>query len=109
MRGRIVKLGAGAVVFAALAGGGAAWATGAGGGDEQPLEGSSLDRATAAALAETGGGKVTEAESGDDGAAYSVEVELSDGSQVEIQLDSDFNVTGREGDDDGSGDGPGED
>lgn len=104
MRGRIVKIGACVVFVAALAGGGAAWATGTVGDSEQPLTGSSLDKATSAALAETGGGRVTETESGDDGAAYTVEVRLSDGTQVEVDLDSDFNVIGREGDDDAKDD-----
>lgn len=72
------------------------------GGDDQPLAGDAKDRAVAAALKSTGGGTVTETEVGDDGAAYSVEVKLPDGSQVEVQLDSDFQVTGSEADDDGS-------
>jgi uncharacterized membrane protein YkoI len=103
VRGRILKIGVGAVVIAGLAGGGAAWAT-AGGGDESPLTGKALERATAAALAHTGGGTVTETESGDDGAAYSVEVRLADGRQVEVGLDSSFHVIDRSTDDDGSSD-----
>jgi uncharacterized membrane protein YkoI len=75
-----------------------------GGGDDQPLTGSTLDKAKAAALAHTGGGTVTETEVGDDGAAYSVEVRLADGSQVEVALDESFQVIGQEGDDDGAGD-----
>lgn len=74
------------------------------GDDEEPLTGSTLDRAVAAALEETGGGKVVETEGGDDGAAYSVEVRLDDGSQVEVNLDKNFNVIGHEADDDGSND-----
>jgi hypothetical protein len=72
------------------------------GGDDQPLQGDARDKAVAAALASTGGGTVTETEAGDDGAAYEVEVKTSDGSQVEVQLDSDFTVTGSSADDDGS-------
>ncbi len=75
--------------------------------DESPLSGSTLERATAAALAHTGGGSVTETETGDDGAAYSVEVELADGRQVEVDLDENFGVIGQESDDDGAED-PGE-
>ena len=41
---------------------------------EEPLQGETREKATAAALAHTGGGTVTEAEEGDDGAAYSVEI-----------------------------------
>ena len=74
------------------------------GDDEEPLTGSNLDKATAAALEETGGGTVVETEGGDDGAAYSVEVRLDDGSQVEVNLDKNFNVIGNEADDDGPND-----
>jgi uncharacterized membrane protein YkoI len=74
-----------------------------GGGDDEPLTGSTLARATAAALAHTGGGTVTETEVGDDGAAYGVEVRLDDGSQVEVELDENFDVIGQESDDDGAG------
>ena len=45
---------------------------------------------------------------GDDGAAYSVEVRLDNGSQVEVNLDTDFTVIGRSADDDGPGDQDGE-
>ena len=81
----------------------------AGGGDEKPLTGSALEQATAAALAHTGGGTVVETETGDDGAAYEVEVRLADGSQVEVQLDENFKVTGKEADDDGANDQEGPD
>jgi hypothetical protein len=83
----------------------------AGGGDDQPLRGATLERASAAALAATGGGTVTESEVADDGAAYEVEIRLPDGSQVEVRLDERFAVIGRESDDDGVGerDGPGVD
>ena len=74
------------------------------GDDDQPLEGSALDRAVDAALAETGGGEVIETEVGDDGAAYGVEVRLPDGSVVEVNLDADFHVIGSSVDDDGADD-----
>ncbi|MGH3091680.1 MAG: hypothetical protein ACRDOG_05035 [Gaiellaceae bacterium] len=77
---------------------------GAGGDDDEPITGSNLDRATAAALEHTGGGTVTETEVGDDGAAYGVEIRLADGTQVEVDLDGNFNVIGQEGDDDGPND-----
>jgi hypothetical protein len=80
----------------------------AGGGDEKPLTGSALERATAAALAHTGEGTVVETETGDDG-AYEVEVRLADGSQVEVRLDENFKVTGKEADDDGANDQEGPD
>jgi hypothetical protein len=74
------------------------------GDDDKSLTGSDLERATVAALEHTGGGTVTESEIGDDGAAYSVEVRLSDGRQVEVQLDANFEVIGSTADDDGAGD-----
>jgi hypothetical protein len=70
------------------------------GDDDTPLTGSPLDRATAAALAHTGGGTVLETEIGDDGAAYGVEVRLDDGRVVEVSLNADFEVVGSAGDDD---------
>jgi hypothetical protein len=86
-------------------------AIGAGGvgGDEKPLTGSTLAQATEAALAHTGGGTVTETETGDDGAVYSVEIELDDGRQVEVNLDENFEVIGQETDDDGPTDKEGPD
>jgi hypothetical protein len=101
MRKRMLMLATGAVVVAVLVGGGIAWATGA--GDEHPLKGSELERATAAALRHAGGGTVTEAETGDGGAAYDVEVRLSDGRQIEVNLDASFHVIAQERDDDGPG------
>jgi hypothetical protein len=88
----------------AIAGG-----AGGGGGDDQPLRGATLTKATAAALAHTGGGKVVETEIGDDGAAYGVEVQLDDGSQVEVELDESFRVVGQETDDDTEDEGPDDD
>ncbi len=100
--------------IAALAVGGAAIAGAAGGdddGSDRAISGQALDRASTAALAETGGGKVTETEVGDEEGAYEVEVTRPDGSQVDVHLDTDFNVLSSEGDDDRSGekDGAGDD
>lgn len=67
--------------------------------DEAPLTGTVLDRATAAALEEVGGGTVIETEAGDDGAAYGVEIRLDDGSVVEVSLDERFRVTDTQDDD----------
>jgi uncharacterized membrane protein YkoI len=101
MRKRFIEIGAGVLAVAALAGGGVAWATAH--DDDTPLTGTAFERATKAALAHTGGGTVTESEAGDDGAAYSVEVRLRDGKQVEVNLDEQFRVVGQEGDDDSAG------
>jgi uncharacterized membrane protein YkoI len=72
-----------------------------GGDDDRPLTGTTRDRAVAAALAHVGGGTVLETEAGDDGAVYEVEIRRPDGSQVEVQLDRDFQVQGAARDDDG--------
>lgn len=94
----------GALALVVIAGGtGVAIATRAADNDE-PLTGSTLDRARAAALEYTGGGTVIESEAGDDGAAYGVEIRLEDGRVVEVNLDQDFNVVGDEADDDGAND-----
>ncbi len=101
--------------FAALAIGGAAIASAAGGGDstsqqpataaeneggseapDQAIGGSALDKASAAALQHTGGGQVTETEVGDEESYYEVEVSRDDGSQVDVQLDRSFQVVGGE-------------
>ena len=106
MTRKLVPIAALVVVIGVVSAG---FAIAAGGGDEQPLTGSTLEQATDAALAHTGGGTVVETETGDDGAAYSVEVRLSDGSQVEVNLDENFEVIGQEADDDSVGDQDGPD
>jgi uncharacterized membrane protein YkoI len=73
------------------------------------LTGTTYERATAAALAHTGGGTVTETETGDDGAAYEVEIALDDRTDVEVALDERFEVVGQERDDDGTEDEDGAD
>jgi uncharacterized membrane protein YkoI len=88
---------AGGTIVLAVIVGGAALAI-AGGGDEQPLTGSDLDQATAAALEHTGGGTVTGTEVGDEESYYEVEVTLDGGRQVDVQLDKSFNVVSSEGD-----------
>ena len=83
---------------AALGGGGAAIAGATGGGDddatEKPITGSALERAKAAALEHTGGGRVTETEAGDEEGAYEVEVTEAGGKQVDVHLDRAFHVIG---------------
>ena len=77
-------------------------AVGAGRGDdnEPPITGTALTRATEAALAHTGGGRVTETEAGDEDSYYEVEVTMPDGSQTDVQLDRSFQVVSSEGDSD---------
>ena len=90
------------------AGAGVAVATGGGDDSEAPIAGADLEQASAAALAHTGGGEVTDTEVGDEESLYEVEVTLDDGSQVDVQLDRDFQVVGDEtdaaGEDEGAGD-----
>jgi hypothetical protein len=96
------KLGVIAAIVAGAAVAAGVGIAGSRGGDDESLTGSALEKASAAALRHTGGGSVTETEVGDDGAAYSVEVRLDDGREVEVSLDQDFHVIGTEADDDGS-------
>ena len=95
------KLIAGGIVALAVIGGGTGIAIATGLGDDEPLTGSTLEQATAAAVQHTGG-TVIESEAGDGGAAYGVEVRLDDGRVVEVALDENFNVIGQESDDDGA-------
>jgi hypothetical protein len=61
-------------------------------GEGQPITGDALTQASEAALASTGGGRVTGTEVGDEDSLYEVEVTLADGSQVDVQLDASFAV-----------------
>jgi uncharacterized membrane protein YkoI len=90
MRARTATfIAAGAVAAALLVATGAA----AGSDDaESPITGPALDAAAEAALAHTGGGRVTDTEVGDEDSYYEVEVTLPDGDQVDVQLDAQFNV-----------------
>ena len=95
----------GAVVAIALGGTAVAVAVTGGDDNEAPITGSALERATAAALDHTGEGRVTETELGDEESYYEVEVTLDDGTQIDVQLDRDFQVVGDEADDDDNDDG----
>ena len=66
------------------------------------IAGDALQRASDAALAYTGGGRVTGTEVGDEESKYEVEVTLDNGTQVDVQLNERFNVVADETD--GSGD-----
>jgi len=94
-------LAAGLSAAVVLGGAGAVMATAADG--DAPLTGETRDKAVAAARAHVGEGEVTDTEVGDDGAAYGVEILRADGTQVEVNLDKDYRVTGTEADDDGPG------
>ena len=64
----------------------------------RPIPAADLEQAEQAALEETGGGTVTETEVDDEESKYEVEVTLDDGTQVDVQLDADFQVVGTESD-----------
>jgi uncharacterized membrane protein YkoI len=100
-----IAIGSAAVAIALAAGATMAVAGGDDDADEvdTPISGPSLERASAAALAHTGGGRVTDTEVGDEESRYEVEVTLDDGSQVDVQLDDEFTVVSSEGDDDAAG------
>lgn len=66
------------------------------------ITGDALQRASDAALAHTGGGRVTGSEVEDEESYYEIEVTLDNGDQVDVQLDEQFNVVGDEND--GAGD-----
>ncbi len=103
--GRHKRLAVAGVAVVAIAAVGAGAAIASGGDDsESPIVGSELARASAAALASTGGGRVTQTEVGDEDSYYEVEVTLEDGSQVDVQLDRDFKVVASEVDDDSTED-----
>ena len=73
---------------------------------EPPITGVALEKASAAALASTGGGRVTGTEVGDEDAYYEVEVTI-DGREVDVHLDQAFNVVSTDADADAPGDSDG--
>ena len=103
-RTTMIVAGAAAVATLGVAATGITMATAGNDDTDTPIGGDALRRATAAALAHTGGGSVTETEVGDEESLYEVEVTLDDGSQVDVQLDEQFKVVGSEADDDGGAD-----
>ncbi|WP_052505115.1 PepSY domain-containing protein [Frigoribacterium sp. MEB024] len=85
-----------------LGGGGVALASGL----DDGVSTQTRDRAQEAALAETGGGTVTEVDTLDDGlVGYEVEVVLPDGREATVLLDGDHAVTSSRVDDDSRGSG----
>ena len=94
---------------AAIVAGGAGIAVAGGSGEDaaegpdRAITGDALQKASEAALAETGGGRVTGSEVGDEESYYEVEVTKDDGSQVDVQLDENFSVVGSKADRESSG------
>jgi uncharacterized membrane protein YkoI len=69
-----------------------------------PITGSDLEKATAAALAHVGEGRVTATEVGDEESYYEIEITLDDGRQLDVQLDEQFHFVGSEDEGNGSDD-----
>jgi uncharacterized membrane protein YkoI len=98
---------AGAAV-AALGVGGTAIAGGTSGDDDaggkgddgagKAISGAALGKASAVAIDRVGGGRVTGSELQDEEGYYEIEVTRDDGSQVDVHLDSHFNVLNAGGD-----------
>jgi len=94
--------------IAAIGGGGAAVAAATGAGDDgsgTPITGSALGKAKAVALQQTGGGQVTATEVRDEEGYYEVEVKTTDGSEVDVHLDRNFNLIDSSADANRSADG----
>lgn len=102
-RTKIALTGTAAAALVLAAGGVAIAGSGDDDASDTPIPSPALEQAEEAALAETGGGEVTGTEVEDEESYYEVEVTRNDGSQVDVQLDEDFNVVGAE--DDGTEDG----
>ncbi|MET0713285.1 MAG: PepSY domain-containing protein [Mycetocola sp.] len=107
MKKKTVIIGSALAAVLVLGGTGAAVAANHSNDDDTPLAGTTLDMASKAALAETGEGRVTEAEAEHGG--YEVEVTLDNGSEVDVWLDDTFTVVrvdaaDDKGTDDNSGD-----
>ena len=93
-----IAAGGAAAAIALTAGAGLAGGFGGEDGGDVPITGEALTSASAAALAHTGGGRVTGTEVGDEESYYEVEVTLADGRQVDVQLDRDFKVVASKAD-----------
>jgi uncharacterized membrane protein YkoI len=107
MSGRSKKWIVVGVAVGALAIGGTAIAGGVGSdenngtGDDgagKPITGSALAKASRIAIDHVGGGTVTATELQDEEGYYEIEVKRDDGSQVDVHLDSHFNVLNSSGD-----------
>ncbi len=88
----------GATAALALIGAGAAVASNDDDATDRSIQGTELQKATDAALAQTGQGNVTGTEVDDEESYYEVEVTLDDGSQVDVQLDRAFQVVSADAD-----------
>jgi len=107
---RTLVIAAAVAMLLALGGAGIAYANNNGGLSEEQVTGPEAQKAKSAAIAAVGGGSVTEVErdEANGSGAFEVEVAREDGSsQVEVHLDGDYNVVGRQADEDGPNDNDG--
>ncbi len=102
--GRKTFLISGIAAAAAAIGGASIAAASTTPGDDQPLSGTALQQASDAAIARTGPGTVTSAQTDNDAnTSYEVNVHLNSGGRVEVELDGSFQVVSVEGEGDDSG------
>jgi hypothetical protein len=87
-----LAIAAGALVAVGAGVGGSVAFASSGDDASHPIPRGALERASAAALAATNGGRVTGTEVDDEESKYEVEVTLPDGRQVDVQLDDSFAV-----------------
>ena len=83
-----------------LLGAGVAYATSSGGDPSGQASGSNLDKAKSVALQQVNG-RVTGSEVGDEEGAYQIEVTKDDGTQVDVNLDKNYNVLNAQADHEG--------
>jgi hypothetical protein len=105
---RMLVIGVSGLLVAAGAGTGVAVAAGEDG--EGTVTGPAAERAIAAALSATDGGRANSVErDSEDGAVWEVEVTRRDGTTVDVRLDRDLQLVVIEGDHEGPGDDAGSD
>jgi uncharacterized membrane protein YkoI len=75
-------------------------------GDETPLSGDTADKVRAAALAKVPNGTILRVETNSDGSRYEAHVRKADGSEVVVEVNAQFEVTGVQ--EFGGGRGPGD-
>ena len=73
-------------------------------GFETAVAGSALEKASAAALAHVGEGRVTDSEIGYEEGYYEIEITLDNGGELDVHLDENFNVQSTEYEDEGEDD-----
>jgi len=82
-----------ALAMVVLGGAGGAYAAGSGeDSSQQQATGPGIEKAKSVALEHINGGRVTSTEVGDEEGYYEVEVICTDGSQVDVHLDRNYNV-----------------